>query len=64
MIVQVGLLASSPLFAEASKHYNGFKLIGIGLGVWTTAVTGCGLSFGKLGGDTVHTFAGAQSHES
>lgn len=42
----VGLLVSSPLFAEASKHYNAFRLIGIGLGVWAVAVAGCGLSVG------------------
>lgn len=42
----VGLLASSPIFAEASKHLNAFRLIGLGLGVWTLAAAGCGLSIG------------------
>ncbi|GAB4820150.1 hypothetical protein N2152v2_007196 [Parachlorella kessleri] len=42
----VGLLISSPIFAEASKHFNAFRLIGTGLGVWTLAVLGCGLSVG------------------
>ena len=36
----VGLLVSSPVFAEASKHFNAFRLIGAGLGVWTAAVRG------------------------
>ena len=42
----VGLLASSPIFAEASKHHNAFRLIGIGLAVWTAAAVGCGLAPG------------------
>ncbi len=29
----VGLLVSSPIFAEASKHHNAFRLIGLGLAV-------------------------------
>lgn len=29
----VGLLVSSPMFAEASKHHNAFRLIGLGLAV-------------------------------
>ena len=45
-IMQVGLLASSPIFAEAVKHYNCFKLIGIGLSVWAAATAGCGLTWG------------------
>ncbi|KAK9814346.1 hypothetical protein WJX72_004257 [[Myrmecia] bisecta] len=40
----VGLLVSSPIFAEASKHYNAFRLIAIGLGIWTLSAAGCGLS--------------------
>ena len=43
---QVGLLISSPLFAEASKHCNAFRLIAIGLGVWTLATAGCGVAVG------------------
>ena len=45
-LMQVGLLASSPIFAEAVKHYNCFKLIGIGLSVWAAATAGCGLTWG------------------
>ncbi|KAI7845461.1 hypothetical protein COHA_001011 [Chlorella ohadii] len=46
----VGLLVSSPMFAEASKHHNAFRLIGLGLAVWTVAAAGCGLApgFGVL----------------
>ena len=43
--MQVGLLASAPLFAQASKHYPGFQLIAFGLGIWVLAVAGTGLSF-------------------
>ena len=32
--LQVGLLVSSPIFAEASKHHNAFRLIAVGLGIW------------------------------
>jgi MFS transporter, Spinster family, sphingosine-1-phosphate transporter len=42
----VGLLLSSPAFAEASKHFNSFRLIGVGLAVWVAATAGCGLSIG------------------
>jgi MFS family permease len=42
----VGLLASSPVFAEAAKRAGAFRLIGAGLAVWAAAVTGCGLSVG------------------
>ncbi|KAK9844649.1 hypothetical protein WJX74_005143 [Apatococcus lobatus] len=42
----VGLLASSPFFAEMSKHCNPFRLIAIGLGVWTLSTAGCGLATG------------------
>ncbi|GBG75536.1 hypothetical protein CBR_g20167 [Chara braunii] len=42
----VGLLVASPLFAELSKTWNPFRLIGIGLGVWTLAVLGCGVAPG------------------
>ncbi len=44
---QVGLLLSSPFFAEMSKHCNPFRLIAIGLGVWTLSTAGCGLATGK-----------------
>ena len=43
---QVGLLVSSPIFAEASKHHNAFRLIAVGLGIWTLAAAGCGLAWG------------------
>lgn len=42
----VGLLLSSPIFAEASKYHNAFRLIGVGLAVWTAAAAGCGLAPG------------------
>ena len=46
----VGLLVSSPIFAEASKRHNALRLIGAGLAVWTAAAAGCGLApgFGVL----------------
>ncbi len=44
---QVGLLVSSPIFAEASKHVNAFRLIALGLAVWTLATAGCGLAIGQ-----------------
>ncbi|XP_065872724.1 probable sphingolipid transporter spinster homolog 2 [Euphorbia lathyris] len=40
----VGLLVSSPIFASLAKSYNPFRLIGVGLFVWTLAVVGCGFS--------------------
>ncbi|XP_009769193.1 putative sphingolipid transporter spinster homolog 2 [Nicotiana tabacum] len=40
----VGLLVASPIFASLSKSVNPFRLIGVGLTVWTLAVAGCGLS--------------------
>jgi MFS transporter, Spinster family, sphingosine-1-phosphate transporter len=44
----VGLLGSSPIFAEASKHYNAFRLIAVGLSVWTLAAAGCGFAIGAF----------------
>lgn len=41
----VGLLIASPIFASSAKRINPFRLIGIGLTVWTVAVIGCGFSF-------------------
>ncbi|KAI4367163.1 hypothetical protein MLD38_022931 [Melastoma candidum] len=41
----VGLLISSPIFASLAKSINPFRLIGVGLSVWTLAVIGCGFSF-------------------
>ena len=43
---QVGLLVSSPIFAEASKHVNAFRLIAVGLGIWTLSTAGCGIAMG------------------
>lgn len=40
----VGLLFSSPTFAECCKHYNAFRLLGIGMSVWCAAVVCSGLS--------------------
>ncbi|CAA2990842.1 probable sphingolipid transporter spinster homolog 2 [Olea europaea subsp. europaea] len=41
----VGLLVASPIFATLSKSVNPFRLIGVGLSVWTFATAGCGFSF-------------------
>ncbi|XP_010444386.1 PREDICTED: probable sphingolipid transporter spinster homolog 2 [Camelina sativa] len=41
----VGLLVASPIFASLAKSVNPFRLIGVGLSIWTLAVLGCGLSF-------------------
>ncbi|XP_073220393.1 probable sphingolipid transporter spinster homolog 2 isoform X2 [Cicer arietinum] len=41
----VGLLIASPIFASLAKSHNPFRLIGVGLSVWTFAVAGCGSSF-------------------
>lgn len=41
----VGLLIASPIFASLSKSVNPFRLIGVGLSVWTLATLCCGLSF-------------------
>ncbi|KAK9099099.1 hypothetical protein Syun_026144 [Stephania yunnanensis] len=38
----VGVLVASPIFASFAKSYNPFRLIGVGLSVWTLAVIGCG----------------------
>ncbi|KAG7671421.1 hypothetical protein KSW81_003559 [Nannochloris sp. 'desiccata'] len=42
----VGLLISSPIFAEAAKHTRAFYLIAIGLSIWAAAVFVSGLSIG------------------
>lgn len=44
---QVGLLLSSPIFAEGSKHLNAFRLLAIGLTVWVLACAGAGLAPSK-----------------
>lgn len=41
----VGLLVASPIFASLAKSVNPFRLIGVGLSVWTVAAVGCGFSF-------------------
>ncbi|KAL3621031.1 hypothetical protein CASFOL_035943 [Castilleja foliolosa] len=41
----VGLLVASPIFASLAKSVNPFRLIGVGLSVWTFAVAFCGFSF-------------------
>ncbi|EPS57990.1 hypothetical protein M569_16826, partial [Genlisea aurea] len=41
----VGLLVASPIFASSAKCVNPFRLIGVGLTVWTVAVAFCGFSF-------------------
>lgn len=40
----IGLMVSSPVFAEACKYHNAFRLLGIGMGVWTAAVLAAGLA--------------------
>ncbi|XP_059313844.1 probable sphingolipid transporter spinster homolog 2 [Lycium ferocissimum] len=40
----VGLLIASPIFASFAKSVNPFRLIGVGLTVWTIAIVGCGFS--------------------
>ncbi|KAM5576920.1 putative sphingolipid transporter spinster [Rosa sericea] len=41
----VGLLVASPIFASLAKSHNPFRLIGVGLSIWTFATAGCGSSF-------------------
>ncbi|MED6134054.1 hypothetical protein PIB30_033979 [Stylosanthes scabra] len=41
----VGLLIGSPIFASLAKSLNPFRLIGVGLSVWTISALGCGFSF-------------------
>ncbi|MED6169517.1 hypothetical protein PIB30_021975 [Stylosanthes scabra] len=41
----VGLLIGSPIFASLAKSVNPFRLIGVGLSVWTISAVGCGFSF-------------------
>ncbi|OMO56380.1 Major facilitator superfamily [Corchorus capsularis] len=41
----VGLLVASPIFASLAKSHNPFRLIGVGLSVWTLAAAGCGFAF-------------------
>eukprot|EP00879_Flechtneria_rotunda_P017725 GHRR01018581.1.p1 GENE.GHRR01018581.1~~GHRR01018581.1.p1 ORF type:complete len:498 (+),score=156.86 GHRR01018581.1:326-1819(+) len=42
----VGLLIASPIFSELCKHHSAFRLIGYGMGTWTLATFGCGISLG------------------
>ncbi|XP_024959827.1 probable sphingolipid transporter spinster homolog 2 [Cynara cardunculus var. scolymus] len=42
----VGLLLASPIFASLAKSINPFRLIAVGLSVWTSAAVGCGFSIG------------------
>lgn len=42
----VGLLVASPIFASLAKSVNPFRLIGVGLSVWTLSAAGCGFSVG------------------
>lgn len=41
----VGLLVACPIFATLAERVNPFRLIGVGLSVWTFAVIGCAASF-------------------
>ena len=45
--LQVGLLISAPLFAEASKYYPALRLMAVGLGAWILSTAGCAFSFGQ-----------------
>ncbi|EFJ49042.1 hypothetical protein VOLCADRAFT_59957 [Volvox carteri f. nagariensis] len=49
-IFMVGLLLSSPVFAEAVKHCSAFRMLGWGMAVWSAAVVACGAApnFGCL----------------
>eukprot|EP00798_Chlamydomonas_sp_ICE-L_P006591 gene6591-3245_t len=38
----VGLLISSPVFAEACKTVSAFRLLAVGMGIWSLACIGCG----------------------
>ncbi|XP_068320464.1 probable sphingolipid transporter spinster homolog 2 isoform X3 [Pyrus communis] len=42
----VGLLIASPVFASLAKSVSPFRLIGVGLSVWTFAIVGCACSLG------------------
>ncbi|CAN6543903.1 unnamed protein product [Malus baccata var. baccata] len=42
----VGLLIASPIFASLAKSVSPFRLIGVGLSVWTFAIVGCACSLG------------------
>ncbi|KAM2676061.1 hypothetical protein EV1_002764 [Malus domestica] len=41
----VGLLIASPIFASLAQSVSPFRLIGVGLSVWTFAIVGCACSF-------------------
>ncbi|KAI5448283.1 probable sphingolipid transporter spinster homolog 2 isoform X2 [Lathyrus oleraceus] len=41
----VGIMVASPIFASLTKSVNPFRLIGVGLSVWTLATLFCGFSF-------------------
>ncbi|GLC66203.1 hypothetical protein PLESTF_000396100 [Pleodorina starrii] len=49
-LFMVGLLLSSPVFAEAVKHCSAFRMLGWGMAVWSAAVVACGAApnFGCL----------------
>lgn len=41
----VGIMVSSPIFAQLTKTIAPFRLIGVGLSVWCIATAGCGLAW-------------------
>ncbi|KAF6142085.1 hypothetical protein GIB67_037003 [Kingdonia uniflora] len=41
----VGLLVASPIYAFLAKSPNSFRLIGVGLSVWTFSTAACGCLF-------------------
>jgi len=44
-VFMVGLLVTSPIFAQLTHTHNPLRLIGVGLAVWTFATLGCSLAW-------------------
>lgn len=42
--LSMGVVLSSPGYAEASKHWNAQRLVGAGAVLWAAAALGCGLA--------------------
>ena len=57
-----GLLLGCPVFSALAKTANPFKLIGTGLGFWTVATMGCGLSPGYTALFACRMMAGPAIH--
>lgn len=41
-----GYISASPVFALAVKHYDPFRIIAFGLGIWSLAAVGAAVSIG------------------